>query len=49
MALDGCIIHPISEYLPIQVLDPFRIDIAIEDDSVFLTAFITDVINNLAY
>jgi hypothetical protein len=36
------------EYLPIQVLDPFRIDIAIKDDPVFLTAFTTDVIDNLA-
>jgi hypothetical protein len=34
--------------LPIQVLDPFRIDIAIKDDPVSLTAFITDIINNLA-
>ncbi|KAJ8595419.1 hypothetical protein M405DRAFT_878183 [Rhizopogon salebrosus TDB-379] len=48
MALDGRIIHPILEYLPIQVLDPFRIDIAIKDDPVSLTAFSTDVTNNLA-
>jgi hypothetical protein len=36
------------ECLPIQVLDPFRIDIAIKDDPVSLTAFTTDVINKLA-
>jgi hypothetical protein len=48
IALDGRIIHPILECLPIQVLDPFRIDIAIKDDPVSLTAFTTDVINNLA-
>jgi hypothetical protein len=48
IALDGHIIHSISEYLPIQVLDPFRIDIAIKDDPVSLTAFTTDVIDKLA-
>jgi hypothetical protein len=32
----------------IQVLDPFRIDIAIKDNPVSLTAFTTDVIDNLA-
>jgi hypothetical protein len=36
------------EYLPIQVLDPFRIDIAIKDDPVSLTAFTMDVTDNLA-
>jgi hypothetical protein len=40
--------HLISEYLPIQVLDSFGIDITIKDDPVSLTAFTTDVINNLA-
>lgn len=35
------------KYIPVQVLNPFRVDVAIKDDPVSLPAFTADIVDYL--